>query len=773
MKINSVHLASFGKFKNFTLDFTDGFNIIYGENEKGKTTIMNFIRMMFYGTSGKSSDTLKNLRKKYMPFDSDLMAGSISFTHEGVSYTLERVFKASNTGDKLKLINHNTGNIESFSGKNDIGSTFFGLSEAAFEKSVFIGNLSLFPQNDDANGELNSKLSNITTSMDEDISLESVKSRLLKAKELLMSRSGKIGIYDKAKQRLTDTELLLKEAEQREARILSIQSEIAEKKSSLEVVSSESARLFELLKNTKIVGLKAALEKCLKSHKEIASLEEKIALNNGQIADKAFLEELKSAFSSKTLALAELKARQEELEKSTLSLEQLKNTENSDVLSLKNEKALLDTELEVLRQEIEGLYEMTNESKHKTPKMSYILGFIGGLLLLLGVGLGFVYTPLFSLCPIGFIALLVGLVLAKKSDSSKTRGLNLAEIEVKKLKETEILDKIERLNTAINNLLIEDATRKALIDSKTSDCLELKEKVLLAKESEIKASSQLNSVFASLKNFAHFEDVDSAIKIIEETLSLINTENGKLSFVYEQTGCSTKEEAEARLSKINSDSKLNGMSAEDLESAQRKLKECTEQKNLLSADIASLGQELKNLLASGETLSLLRIKIDNIKEELKGQKAFCDSANLAIATLDEAFLELRHNFSHILEEKTARIFEGLTGGAYTSVNVSKNFEIGVTAKDSFGTKEWQYLSLGTAEQAYFALRLALAELIGDDDSPLPLLLDDSLSEYDDIRAEAAIKFLKEQSENSQIILFTCHSGIADMARNLDSDIKYL
>ena len=146
---------------------------------------------------------------------------------------------------------------------------------------------------------------------------------------------------------------------------------------------------------------------------------------------------------------------------------------------------------------------------------------------------------------------------------------------------------------------------------------------------------------------------------------------------------------------------------------------------------------------------------------------------MALSSLDEAFSDLRHSFSYILEEKTAKIFKSLTGGNYTSVNVSKDFQIGVTAKDSFGTKEWQYLSLGTAGQAYLALRLALAELISDESSPLPLLLDDSLSEYDDIRAEIAMNFLKEYSKNSQIILFTCHSGIADMAKNLDSNIKYL
>ena len=771
MKINSVHLASFGKFKNYTLDFSDGFNTVFGENEKGKTTIMNFIRMMFYGTSGKSSDIDKNLRKKYMPFDSDLMAGSISFTHEGVSYTLERVFKASNSGDRLKLINHNTGEIESFSGKNDIGATFFGLSDSAFEKSVFIGNLNSFPQGDDGNGELNSKLSKLTTSLDEDVSLEQVKSRLLKAKELLMSRSGKIGIYDRHKQKLADTELLLAEAEKREARILSVQSEIAEKKTELEVVSNQSARLFELLKNAKIIGLKASLERFLESSLKIDSLEEKIKLIDQRKADKVFLEELKTAYQKLDEAKRELEKAETELEKSALDLEQLKNGKDTDILSLKEEKKRLEEELEQERADISSLDFKLNEDSLNSSKLPVFLTIIGGILAVAGIGLGFIKTFLYALSSLGFAFLILGLLLNKKSVSLSEKENLKNSLASKKLNEARLSEKIEALTLAINNILIEDATRKALIEAKTAEYLEQKEAVLSAKETEIKVQSQLNTLLSSIKNNS-FENVNEAIRLIEETLALIDTEKAKLSVIYEQTGCSTKEEAEARLLKINSDAKLKNMSADELETAQKGLREVSNQKNLLSSEVASLTQELKNLLSSGETLSVLRIKIEEIKQELAHQKAFCDSADLAMSTLDEAFSDLRHSFSHILEEKTAKIFEKLTNGNYTSVNVSKNFQLGVTAKDSFGTKEWQYLSLGTAEQAYFALRLALASLISDG-SPLPLLLDDSLSEYDDIRAETALSFLKEYSKNSQIILFTCHSGIADMAKNLDSDIKYL
>ena len=46
MKINNINIISFGGLKNYSLEFTDGFNCIYGENEYGKTTIMSFIKMI-------------------------------------------------------------------------------------------------------------------------------------------------------------------------------------------------------------------------------------------------------------------------------------------------------------------------------------------------------------------------------------------------------------------------------------------------------------------------------------------------------------------------------------------------------------------------------------------------------------------------------------------------------------------------------------------------------------------------------------------------------
>ena len=75
----------------------------------------------------------------------------------------------------------------------------------------------------------------------------------------------------------------------------------------------------------------------------------------------------------------------------------------------------------------------------------------------------------------------------------------------------------------------------------------------------------------------------------------------------------------------------------------------------------------------------------------------------------------------------------------------------------------EYLSRGTKDQAYLSLRLAVASLITEKES-LPVILDDSLSQYDDKRFALALKFLKDYGENSQIALFTCHNFVTEEAK---------
>ena len=104
------------------------------------------------------------------------------------------------------------------------------------------------------------------------------------------------------------------------------------------------------------------------------------------------------------------------------------------------------------------------------------------------------------------------------------------------------------------------------------------------------------------------------------------------------------------------------------------------------------------------------------------------------------------------------------------MNISKSLDINVTKKGVFGMKEIDYLSSGTADQAYLSLRLALSELICGENESLPIFLDDALTQYDDPRMERAVEFLKEYSDNTQIILFTCHKQISDCSGQIGAEV---
>ena len=78
------------------------------------------------------------------------------------------------------------------------------------------------------------------------------------------------------------------------------------------------------------------------------------------------------------------------------------------------------------------------------------------------------------------------------------------------------------------------------------------------------------------------------------------------------------------------------------------------------------------------------------------------------------------------------------------------------------------LSEGTADQLWLSLRLAGIEArvnqmreIGQD--PMPIILDDVLVSFDDNRAKAAMEILMELGEKTQVIMFTHHAHLLDIA----------
>jgi uncharacterized protein YhaN len=73
------------------------------------------------------------------------------------------------------------------------------------------------------------------------------------------------------------------------------------------------------------------------------------------------------------------------------------------------------------------------------------------------------------------------------------------------------------------------------------------------------------------------------------------------------------------------------------------------------------------------------------------------------------------------------------------------------------------MSDGTADQLYLALRLASLEQYLENSESLPFVVDDILLRFDDARAAATLEVLAELSKKTQVIFFTHHRHLVDLA----------
>ncbi|MBR2704934.1 MAG: AAA family ATPase [Clostridia bacterium] len=138
MKINDLKINSYGKLKNKDITLKDGINVIYGENEKGKSTLLNSIVNLLYGTSKNKKGKDISDYDKFKPWDSEEFSGKISYTLDNNdSFEVFREF-----GKKTpKIYDKNMEEIsKNFSIDKTAGSQFFaeqtGVDEATFTSTV-------------------------------------------------------------------------------------------------------------------------------------------------------------------------------------------------------------------------------------------------------------------------------------------------------------------------------------------------------------------------------------------------------------------------------------------------------------------------------------------------------------------------------------------------------------------------------------------------------------------------------------------------------------
>ncbi|HEX8870693.1 MAG TPA: hypothetical protein VF821_33825, partial [Lentzea sp.] len=104
----------------------------------------------------------------------------------------------------------------------------------------------------------------------------------------------------------------------------------------------------------------------------------------------------------------------------------------------------------------------------------------------------------------------------------------------------------------------------------------------------------------------------------------------------------------------------------------------------------------------------------------------------------------------------------VTDGRYVDAAVDPS---SLTVRVCASSEAWHQasrLSLGTAEQVYLLLRVALAQHLATE--ACPLLLDDVTVQADDARTRAVLDLLLRLSEDRQIVLFAQETAVVEWAQ---------
>lgn len=176
------------------------------------------------------------------------------------------------------------------------------------------------------------------------------------------------------------------------------------------------------------------------------------------------------------------------------------------------------------------------------------------------------------------------------------------------------------------------------------------------------------------------------------------------------------------------------------------------EKSIQEADTESrsLHKRLAVTFAESESIAGLKYRIEEIGERLETLERTRRAYILAVNTLRSAVREYQEKHVDRLSRNISLYYEKITHGSHSRIALTEDFT--PVLGDSDGEGEGN-LSCGAREQLYFSVRLALLAEINNL-TALPLLLDDPFVNFDKERLKVVKDILYSIHRENQIILFT-------------------
>lgn len=277
--------------------------------------------------------------------------------------------------------------------------------------------------------------------------------------------------------------------------------------------------------------------------------------------------------------------------------------------------------------------------------------------------------------------------------------------------------------------------------------------VMLKKCSDVK----LRAIEAAAEREAIFAKYNADDETeIEECLDDFALSCAMFTAASEKEEKAAKNMAEARRAQENAESSaLNDLdfASGDSEAAQLSREYLAAQQNsdYISDRISEMRGKIQAMgdpLVIGSELSSMKAEYDEISAEF-------EAISLAVDVLREADADIQSRFSPVLGQTAANYMSLITGGKYESILINRDFSAKTKADGDSVARQTEYLSAGTIDLMYLAVRLAVCEMALPEDANCPLILDDTLVNLDKERTEQAMKLLEEIAKTRQVILFTC------------------
>lgn len=707
MKIKRLDLVSFGKFDNKSLELDDGINIVYGENEAGKTTIHNFIDGMFYGflKANVRNAIYLDEHRLYEPWDRSRYAGIITIKQGDEKYRIEREFTKGK--EKTTVFLESTG--EDVTDRIDTGQKnrilqpgyhFFGFNSSVFRNTISIKQLETKTE-EDLSKEIKEKLVNATHALDDEISVKkAIKSLENDLKEIGSTRAP-TSRYARTKKKIEKLkeEIATIKAEQHEYESLLGEVEKLEKD---HLSSQEDLRKRkEVLTNIKLMELQEIYNKGTEVKDEIEELEESI-------------ENLKEY---KDLSEDDFKEIREKNNHINIIENNLQHKEAS--------KEKLENKINDLKDKIEDTgspYYGENSVKYnRNLKNSIIvMGVLIAILILVSL-----IIDLSTMALLGGVLLL--LVLGGISFYINSKNIN-EEIKYKKFKRNEFIEEVknhenelqeiyEEIDALNENKKVTISSIKILLEKNQVIDLDDFEKKLDFKEKFIKNCSQIEDKKILYKRVMG----DHSLESLNEKLENFQPMDG-LDISMKESTIREKQHLENKSLNLQ------------LEITRNK------------ANLETIEKSLKHMAELEEELAKREKSISKMDDKVK-------AIELAKSTIEGLSKNIHQDFAPHINEKVSHIISRITKGKYDSVRVNDKLDLCIINPDSRELLKYDSLSGGTIDQLYFALRFGIISSISQE--KLPLILDDCFTQYDDYRLRNVLELLRDLSKDRQLILFTC------------------